>query len=406
MRVRTTARVTAAAVAGFVAGAVLTLSLQGEATRPGSEIAGDVSGTPPPVTVPEAPDTFLAWTPGGLPQGFRQQIAKLPGIERVVVVASDNTWLTDSFNAQGEVVDDPRGGFAIPLEVAAVGPREYAPFLPPADRGVMVALGQEGLPQGILGESSARLRGLGLGALLQFGDVRVQVAAILPDELVGAHELMVSRSVGRSIGVTHDRYALLQPEGQPTDRQLASELRGILPRGLGVQIRAPGEAPYFRMGDATLPPVRLKMLFGEFAAKPTPGHRGYLTLDPGWVEAHIATERVPLLGEVTCNVALFPQIRGAIQELIAAGLADTIHGYSGCFARRFANRDPKAAISHHAWGVALDINVPENPFGAPPNQDPRMVAVFERWGFIWAGTFIRPDGMHFEYRRPPAGGQG
>jgi hypothetical protein len=31
-----------------------------------------------------------------------------------------------------------------------------------------------------------------------------------------------------------------------------------------------------------------------------------------------------------------------------------------------------------------------------------MVAVFERWGFIWGGTFILPDGMHFEYRRPPA----
>jgi hypothetical protein len=28
--------------------------------------------------------------------------------------------------------------------------------------------------------------------------------------------------------------------------------------------------------------------------------------------------------------------------------------------------------------------------------------VFERWGFVWGGTFIVPDGMHFEYRREPA----
>jgi hypothetical protein len=83
------------------------------------------------------------------------------------------------------------------------------------------------------------------------------------------------------------------------------------------------------------------------------------------------------------------------------GLQDTITSYSGCFARRYTNRDPHQAISHHTWGVAVDINVPQNPFGAPPHQDPRLVRVFEHWGFIWGGTFIVPDGMHFEYRRPP-----
>ncbi|HSJ50053.1 MAG TPA: M15 family metallopeptidase [Actinomycetota bacterium] len=30
-----------------------------------------------------------------------------------------------------------------------------------------------------------------------------------------------------------------------------------------------------------------------------------------------------------------------------------------------------------------------------------MVRVFERWGFIWGGDFVLPDGMHFEYRRAP-----
>ena len=106
---------------------------------------------------------------------------------------------------------------------------------------------------------------------------------------------------------------------------------------------------------------------------------------------------------MTCNVALFPQIRGAIHEIVRLGLQDTITSYSGCYAPRHVNRIPTAGLSHHSWGIALDINVPQNPFGAQPDQDPRMVAVFERWGFIWGGTFIQPDGMHFEYRRPPTG---
>jgi hypothetical protein len=99
---------------------------------------------------------------------------------------------------------------------------------------------------------------------------------------------------------------------------------------------------------------------------------------------------------------MFPQIRGAIRELIALGLEDTITSYSGCWSPRHILRDPDAGLSHHAWGIAIDVNVPQNYFGDPPNQDLDMVAVFEDWGFIWGGDFIQPDGMHFEYRRPPA----
>jgi hypothetical protein len=384
------------ALAGFGAGAVLTLALQGGATIP-EDVAPSPPQTPFPITRALA-DTFLAWVPGGLPEGFADAVAGMEGIRRAVVVASDNAWLTRSYTKDGEVVDDPPETFAIPLEVAAVDPDAYAPFLPPADRALTAAL-EDG--QGVLGESSAKLRGLGPGAVLRFGDVPVEVAAILPDELVGANELLVSRELGRRIGVVHDRYALIVPEGEPNERQVAKAVRQALAPGTLVRVRAPGETPYFRNGDAVLPPVAIKERFGEFAAKPRAGAPGYLTLDPAWVETHIATERLPLLGEVTCNVALFPQIRGAIAEIVELGLEETITSYSGCFAPRLVNRVATAGISHHSWGIALDINVPQNYFGDPPNQDPRMVAVFERWGFIWGGTFILPDGMHFEYRRPP-----
>jgi hypothetical protein len=389
--------VVAATLAGFAAGAVLTLALQGTAIIP-EEL--DPPEAPAPMLTEEAPDTFLAWTPGGLPVGFADAVARMPGIRRAVVVASDNTWLTRSYSHEGEVVDDPPPTFSIPLEVAAVDPREYAPFLPPVDRAVTVALARG---QGVLGESSARLRGLGPGAVLRFGRVRVEVAAILSDELLGAHELLVSREVGRRIGVTRDRYALLVPEGEPNPRQIATGVRRVLPPGTLVRVRAPGDTPYFRHGDAVLPPVKIKELFGEFAAKPRAGApAGFLTADPVWVRTHISTQQVPLLGTVTCNVAMFPQIRGAIRELIALGLEDTITSYSGCWAPRHILGDPDAGLSHHAWGIAIDVNVPQNPFGAVPNQDPEMVEVFERWGFIWGGDFILPDGMHFEYRRPPA----
>jgi hypothetical protein len=389
--------VVAGALAGLLVGAGVTLALQQpEAASMTATLPG---GGGLPVTAPARPGTFLTWTPGGLPQGFRSRLATLDGIRRSVVVKSDVIWLTGSRSSAGEVVDDPPAGFAIPLEVAAVHPIEYEPFVPPAERGALADL-SNGF--GVLGASSARLRGLGPGSVLEFGDVRVEIAAVWPDELVGAHELLVARDLGRTMGVTHDRYALIQPEGDATGPRVARLVRSVVPADVPVQVRSPGETPYFRQGDAVLPPVELKTLFGEFAARPAPGRPGYLEIDPAWEAAHIATERVPILGKVTCNVALFPQLRGAIREIVELGLRDTIDSFSGCYARRFANRDPTQSISHHTWGVALDINVPANPFGAPPSQDPRMVEVFERWGFIWGGTFVRPDGMHFEYHRPPA----
>jgi hypothetical protein len=398
MSVRRVAGLAAGTVIGFALGASVTLAVQGWASLPGPHVrtrSADV-----PQTEPQPPDAFLVWTSGGMPAGFRKDVRHLNGIRRSVVVASDNTWLDRSWSAQGEVIDDPRPGFSIPLEVAAVDPRELAPFLPPADRPVALALADG---QGILGESSARLRGLGPGAVMRFGDVRIEVAAILPDELVGANELMVSREVGRSIGVTQDRYALVVPESARTGAGVERLLNPLLASDPPSKVRAPGDTPYFRQGDAVLPPVRIKLLFGEFAARPTPGRPGYLTLDPAWVRHNIDTRRVPLLGSVTCNVVLFPQIRGVVHELIERGLQDTIQSFAGCFSARHINRIPSAALSHHSWGIALDLNVQQgNLFGQTPHQDARLVRVFERWGFVWGGTFIVPDGMHFEYHREPA----
>src|SRR4029078_7552421 len=128
--------------------------------------------------------TFLAWIPGGMPAGFEQRASHLPGIDRAVVVGSDNTALTRALSAQGPRVGAPPRPYMVPLESAEVTPREYAPFLPPADRSVTAAP-----PAGrcLPGESSAKLRGLGVGSVLEFGygrgkPVRVRISAVLPDE--------------------------------------------------------------------------------------------------------------------------------------------------------------------------------------------------------------------------------
>ncbi len=398
-------KVLAGLVVGLILGATVTLAVQSRGeqlddARPSASIASRT-----PRGEPEAPATVLAWVPGGLPRGFARSVVNLPSIDRITSVAEDNVWMTRSWSADGALVDHPTDPYAIPIDAAAVSPRSFGAFLPPPDRAVVAALADG---QGVLGATSAELRGLGPGAELAFGGTRIRIVGVLPDELVGAAELLVSKATGAAIGVHRERYLLLQPHDGATlsSAALRARLSPLLPPGLGiyqhVQVRAPGETPYFRSGDAVLPPVLLKSLFGEFAARPSPGRPGYLDIDPAWVRTHIVTVHVPLLGTVTCNRAIIPQLRDAMSSLQRRGLGFLIHSYAGCFAPKFVNRDPTAMLSHHSWGVAFDCNFAGNAYGELPHQDPRLVRTMERFGFIWGGTFIVPDGNHFEYRRAPA----
>ena len=65
--------------------------------------------------------------------------------------------------------------------------------------------------------------------------------------------------------------------------------------------------------------------------------------------------------------------------------------------------------SMHSWGAAIDINATHADYwlwhssglssAGPVNRIPlEIVAVFERHGFIWGGTWSHYDTMHFEYR--------
>jgi hypothetical protein len=123
---------------------------------------------------------------------------------------------------------------------------------------------------------------------------------------------------------------------------------------------------------------------------------GRIAPEPAWVAAHIRTEVVPILGAVTCNSLIFPQLRAALQAVVELGLADEIHPdeYAGCYYPRFIAGSTR--LSNHSFGLALDLNVPGNQRGTVGEMDPRVVAVFEEWGFTWGGRWRYTDPMHFE----------
>ena len=126
---------------------------------------------------------------------------------------------------------------------------------------------------------------------------------------------------------------------------------------------------------------------------------GRIAPQRSWVAGHISTETMPVIGPMSCNTAMFPQLRAALEEVVAQGLAGAIHPreYGGCFVPRFIAGT--TTLSNHAFGLAFDLNVPGNLRGTRGRIDRRVVAIFEQWGFTWGGSWHYTDPMHFELNR-------
>ena len=70
-----------------------------------------------------------------------------------------------------------------------------------------------------------------------------------------------------------------------------------------------------------------------------------------------------------------------------------IHGW----APRRKMLSPRRSLSLHAWGLAIDINPLENPYGSKVHNVPQdFVDAMTGQGFVWGGTWKTPDPMHFE----------
>ncbi|MDX1658179.1 MAG: M15 family metallopeptidase [Nitriliruptorales bacterium] len=128
---------------------------------------------------------------------------------------------------------------------------------------------------------------------------------------------------------------------------------------------------------------------------------GMIVIDPAWVQRWITTISLPGIGTTRCHRVMVPQLLKALEEIRAAGLYGHFkpEQFGGCYMPRHIDWDPTKPLSMHAWGLAIDFNTHDNWLGHTPTMDPRIVEIFERWGFEWGGRWARPDGMHFELDR-------
>jgi len=364
-------------------------------TRPPGVGATGATGPAPEPDPAPAPAVLLAWTPQGLDPGLVATATGDPHVSAISVVRGGTVDLVASRRAGGAVVDAPGAGWAIPLDAIAVDPEAHARFTSGSDRAAVAGL-RPG--QAVLGDTSAEIRRLGPGDSIELaGGPTVTVGSVVADTAIGGAELALDTATGEHAGLTTDRYLLLAYGG---DRSaLEQRLTAALPPGRAVRFRGPGEAPFLRNGDAVLPQVLIKQRFGEFAYRRGPGDE--FEQDPAWQAASLVTVDLPIIGRARCHQAVVPALAGALGEVVDANLAALIdpEGFAGCWNARTTRAG--SAVSRHAWGVAIDLNFGANPTGLASVQDPRLVAIFARWGFTEGSGWLVPDAGHFEFVSPP-----
>ncbi|HSM46060.1 MAG TPA: hypothetical protein VK969_13685, partial [Acidimicrobiia bacterium] len=189
--------------------------------------------TPTTVAV-SGPETYLVWATGGLTQAL---VESLEGrFDELSIVKGDTVEL------------DADGGEVVPLDGLAIDPD-----------GSLNGL----IPGGVaLGEASASFRNAGVGDEISIGGVVYRIAAIAPDDVVGAAEVVFAAS-DETAPVVTDRFALVRTDLERNE--LEEIVRDMYDGPAPLRIRSRDETPWLRHGDAVLPQIFIKSALGEFA---------------------------------------------------------------------------------------------------------------------------------------------
>jgi len=219
--------------------------------------------------------------------------------------------------------------------------------------------------------------------------IPIEVGKVIKDSKIGWFEGVVNKELGFKLGIYRNIQAIIWDSH--IDENFLIELhKNINYRKVKLTFRENRVNKNW-----VLPTALVKEMFGDFQIKERDGV--WITTEPEWREENIQNKRMPILGITRCHRLMWEPLEGALNQILEEGLEEYLiieewKSSGGCYAPRRINRfDAGGSISRHAWGIAIDINTKS---GYPP----RVVEIFNDWGFAWGGTWTSPDEMHFELR--------
>jgi hypothetical protein len=219
--------------------------------------------------------------------------------------------------------------------------------------------------------------------------IALEVGKIIKDSTLGWFEIVVNKEVGYKLGIFRNIQAIIW-DSKISENFFIELHKNIEYRKVKFTYKKPSPNKNW-----VLPNALVKEMFGDFQIKERDGV--WITTEPEWREENIQNKRMPILGITRCHRLMWEPLEGALNQILEEGLEGYLsieewRSSGGCYApRRISRFDAGGSISRHAWGIAIDINTKS---GYPP----RIVEIFNSWGFAWGGTWTSPDEMHFELR--------
>ena len=219
--------------------------------------------------------------------------------------------------------------------------------------------------------------------------ITLEVGKIIKDSTLGWFEIVVNKEVGYKLGIFRNIQAIIW-DSKVSENFFIELHKNIEYRKVKFTYKKPSPNKNW-----VLPNALVKEMFGDFQIKERDGV--WITTEPEWREENIQNKRMPILGNTRCHRLMWEPLEGALNQILEEGLEGYLsieewRSSGGCYApRRISRFDAGGSISRHAWGIAIDINTKS---GYPP----RIVEIFNSWGFAWGGTWTSPDEMHFELR--------
>ena len=219
----------------------------------------------------------------------------------------------------------------------------------------------------------------------------LEVGMIIKDSELSWFEGVVNKEVGFELGIYRNIQAIIW-DTKMSENHLIELYKNIEYKRVKITNKHKRNIPN---KNWVLPTAMVKEMFGDFQIKERDGT--WITTEPSWREKNIQVKKMPIIGNTRCHRLMWGPLEGALNQIVDEGLANTLSvedfkKSGGCYAPRRINRfDAGGSISRHAWGIAIDINTKSS-------YHPRVVEIFNSWGFAWGGTWTSPDEMHFELR--------